>query len=831
MASSFLPCATLFLAAASTAITSGQSLLATVGLAVALLWAWVVLRRTKSRGGAFLSLLFALAAGFVLGWRASNPEFGPSHVARSSGLRSVRVVARVVSAERRPGGGSMELEALGVGPKGEERPATGRVLVRFARQSRSVAPGCRVAFASTLRRPANFGNPGGFDYESYLARRGIFVRAFLWDDSGIEILGCSPGLLEGALERWRGKVRKAILSRGGRREGPVLLAMVLGDRPSVATQVREQMIRAGVAHVLAISGLHVGLVFGAAYWTLRWVFSRRIGFLLSTDVSALAMLGAFLPASGYAFLAGGRISTLRALIMIAAMAMASLAGRPTRVLRALAHAALLLVIANPLVLTDPSFQLSFASVLGIVAVAKKIAWRREGGACLRLFRLAASSFLVSLAATLATAPIAAAHFQRVSLIAPLANLAVLPLLGPGAVVPAVAAAFLVPLSEKAASLPLLAARYPVRLGLYLTEAFSTPRLAAWSSFVPTQTEIVLYYACLGLLFFGRDLRPEWRRVALCLCLFALSCDCGFWIWRRHFDWRLHVTFLSVGQGDAAVVEFPGGRTMVIDAGPKFRSGFDTGERVVTPFLKSRKIARLDYLVVSHAQMDHCGGAAALIREFSPVEIWWNGVAKQGCIEPSRLKALPHAPRLLPVRRGMEREIGGVRLRVCHPAINPEHLSENDRSVVLSLVHRSVSFAFTGDIEAAAERSILSSGCLGSSTVLKAPHHGSATSSTPLFVETLGPRLVVFSAGRGNRFGFPRPQVSGRYRRSGAKILRTDVEGAIEVISNGRSYSVCTGRRIRRCRAAPPLTLRTGRGVPAQALASPRRSSLSGRSRR
>ncbi len=830
MASFLLPSATLFLAAASTAITGGESLLARVGLAVACLWAWVVFRRTKSRGETLLLLLFASAAGFALGWRALNPEFGPTHVVRLAGLRPVRVVARVVSAERGSGGETMELEALGVGPKDGERPARGRLMVGIAKPSRSVTPGCRVAFTGALRRPANFGNQGSFDYESYLARRGIYVRAFLWDDSGIELLGCSPGPLEEVLEAWRGKVRSAILSRGRRREAGVLLAMVLGERHSVATRVREQMIRAGVAHALAISGLHVGVVFGAAYWVLRWLLSRRISLLLSADVSALAMLGAFLPALGYAFLAGGRVSTLRALIMIAAMVMASLAGRPTRALRALAHAASLLVIANPLVLTDPSFQLSFASVLGIVALAKKTAWRQEGGACLRLFRLAASSFLVSLAATLATAPITAAHFGRVSLIAPIANLAVLPLLGPGAVVPAVAAAFLVPLSENAALLPLLGASYSVRLGLYLTELFSAPRVAAWSSFVPTQAEILLYYACLGLLFFWRALRPGWRRIAASFCLFALACDCGFWIWQRHFDWRLHVTFLSVGQGDAAVVEFPGGRTMVIDAGPRFRSGFDTGERVVAPFLKSRKIARLDYLVLTHAQRDHCGGARALVREFSPAEIWWHGAGERSCIEAGDLRSLP-GPRLVSVRRGMGREIGGVRLRVCHPPPHSRHLEENNRSVVLNLAHRSVSFAFTGDIEAAAERSIVSSGCLGPSTVLKAPHHGSATSSTPLFVETLAPRLVVFSVGRENRFGFPRPEVLARYRRRGARIFRTDVEGAIEVISDGRSYRVCAGRRIRRCRAAPALTLGDGRGSLAEALALPRRSSLSGRSRR
>jgi competence protein ComEC len=257
---------------------------------------------------------------------------------------------------------------------------------------------------------------------------------------------------------------------------------------------------------------------------------------------------------------------------------------------------------------------------------------------------------------------------------------------------------------------------------------------------------------------------------------------------------------DVGQGDGLLVTFPNGRTLVVDAGARSRTGaFDVGERVLGPALRQRGLVRIDYLAITHGDPDHLGGAASLARDFSPREIWY-GVPVPGH-EPTRelqnvARRLRAAWRTL--QKGDRLDIGGVELRVHHPPAPDweRQAVRNDDSLVLSLRLADVSVLLTGDVGQEVERMLIPELDLASTVVLKAPHHGSASSSSTALLAAAKPAVALFSAGRSNPYGHPVPMVLERYRQAGVEIFRTDLDGQIDVMTDGRGLTVrtFTGRR-------------------------------------
>ena len=280
---------------------------------------------------------------------------------------------------------------------------------------------------------------------------------------------------------------------------------------------------------------------------------------------------------------------------------------------------------------------------------------------------------------------------------------------------------------------------------------------------------------------------------LTVLLCALWILCEPWAWRSaRGDGRLHVSFLDVGQGDAAFLRLPHGTTFLIDAGGLAgATTFDIGDRVVAPVLRHAGVRRLDYLVLTHGDPDHIGGAAAIVEEFRPRHIW-EGVPVPR-FEPLKALHAAAAARALDwsiVNAGTHVGVEDVDVAVLHPP-PPDWERQrvrNDDSIVLDLRWRGVSVLMTGDIGKAVERQLLATITPAPLRILKVPHHGSLTSSTPEFIHALHPDIAVFSAGRNNRFGHPAPEVLERYRTAGVQILRTDQSGEIEITTDGIAYS-------------------------------------------
>jgi competence protein ComEC len=801
-------------------IAGGGGQLPPAGLAVASIapaGAWLA-------GGRRWTALLWLALGLgAAGVGAARLHAGPSprlpadHVARLTLPLRTTLLGRVVAPPARRGDRTVLVVAA---HRAGGVRVSGRVRLTIRRSPHHWRYGDRLRAPAVLRAPRNFENPGRFDWVGHLARRGVHVTAFVWDGATVARWPARGRGLRAGIEAWRERLAATIDGAVPPPEGPVLRALVTGESASIDPDLREAFARAGVAHILSVSGLHVALVAGATFAGVRWLLARSGRVLLAVDVEGAAACASLLPVALYAVVAGLGVATLRSALMVAAAVVVRLRGGRADVLGTLTLSALLLCLLWPGTALEVSFQLSFASVLAIVCGTRRLgppARPVTGGWHGRLARLRTAA-LVSSCALVGTAPLTALHFHQVSLIGPIANLPIVPIFGI-VVVLALGATVLEPVAPGAAALLFQGGGLVLRPALALTRVLAAPGWAAVDVPVPSPLELALVYALLA----GLLLLPRLPARALVLVAVAgLLTDAAWWTHRRLDDRWLRVTFLDVGQGDGAVAELPGGKVVVIDAGGFPGSDFDTGEAVVAPFLGARKIGRLEAVAMTHAHPDHSGGLPHLLAHHRPKEFWWTGVPATGPAWERLQTALAGSgARVRLLTEGtVPPGVAGL-VEVLHPAPGSGG-SLNDSSLTLRLRHGRLAVLLTGDIEARAEGRLLRSGARLGSAVLKVPHHGSRTSSTAPFVARVAPAVAIMSVGADNRYNLPAPEVEARYRALGVCVLRTDRCGAITVETDGRRLRLRTHRP--GCHCPAPTDMAGARPVPRYAaLVSPWRS--------
>lgn len=772
-------------------------------------------------------VLVALLAGGVLGGARAALERMPlpaDHVAHRAGRVPVAVEGTIVASGRVSGAERLVVRASTYRSATGHGAARGLVAVTVAHPTRAWPAGVRVRFVARLRRPRNFGNPGGYDMRRALARRGVFVTAFLWDDRTLALAsGDDDGLmarLDRALGSARGAIGAAVDAASAEPARGFLRAVLIGEDGALAADTRRALARTGLSHVVSVSGFHLAVVAAAAVVVGRRLLLRSERLTLAWNVAKLAALAGAVPVGVYAALAGGSIPASRSLLMYGTFVVALLADRRTDGVRSLAAAALVLALLVPDVAADISFELSFVSVAALVLVAVPPA-RRSSPAARTWWRtvlgVVAASLRVACAAAAATVPLTAWHFQQVSLIAPIANLVALPLLGPATLLPGLAALPLVAFIPSLAVALLRLAALAADVGLRLATALAAVPAAACETPMPNGAEVALAYAVLAAPLVWPRMRRPFRRVMVAGLLALVAVDVAYWTWERAWSPRLRVTFLSVGQGDAAVIELPrGGGAVVVDGGG-LPGAFDTGERIVAPFLRSRKIRRLEALALSHPQLDHYGGLAYLAEHFAPRAFWSNGTRADALGFARLERALAAAgTRRIVLRRGMRAlAAAGATIDVLHPTA-PEREDPNNGSLVLGVAYGGASVLLTGDVEAPAEGELLQGADAripaglappGAAVVLKVAHHGSATSTSAPFVAAVRPTIAVISDGADNRFGFPAPAVLRRLRAARAEIWRTDLDGAVQLASDGRYLVVGAP-----CATRPPRVVALSRAV-------------------
>lgn len=762
--------------------------------------AWLAFLIKKERLSRFSPLLLMAAAGYISIQPWTAPTFPLNHIIHYTKANARHLEGVVITHPVHTNGRiKFHMKVIRLEEGGRMTRVQGKIRVT-AMGKVAISKGDRIRFPGKIRTIRNFNNPGGFDYERYMAFQGIFVSTFVKADR-IIVTGKQE------IFWWSSHIdrSRALISRFMDEQLPstpetmaqkaVLKALVIGDKSLITHELRDSFNRAGVSHLLAISGLHVGIVAAFSFAVFTWMLSFIKPLLWQGWTTRWAAVIALIPVVFYGFLAGMPPSTQRAVIMVAVFLMAFPFQKDPDPMNTLAVAAILILAVHPPSLFSISFQLSFSAV---IAILYGLSFRpdqehekRQG--YLKWVNRVKTFILVSVFAFLGTLPLVMFYFNQVPLLGICANLVAVPIIGFGAVPAGLLSAFILPFSAIASGWLLALSAALIKGALVLIHLISDLSLSAVKTVTPSGFEICLFYLSCWILF------NCYKKKGLIYWVFALALLWGgdgiYWLNQRYWHQDLKVTAIDVGQGGAALIEAPGGFVALYDGGGFYdNSIFDVGERIVAPFLWRKKIAAVDLLILSHPNSDHLNGLIYIARHFKVKQFWSNN-------ESSNTKGFQELMRTLdekgtPVSdfRSMNRtlNVGQTGFHVLYPSpdflykpLSKTRPDTNNNSLVMKVTLGKTAFLFTGDVLARGERELLrTKGDHLESTVMFIPHHGSATSSTRAFLRQVKPEVAVASAGYMNRFGFPKPEVVKRYTDEDIRVMCTCLQGAICFSSDG-----------------------------------------------
>ncbi|WP_190275878.1 DNA internalization-related competence protein ComEC/Rec2 [Thiorhodovibrio frisius] len=632
-----------------------------------------------------------------------------------------------------------------------------RVRLSWYKGAPALAAGERWRLLVRLKPPHGFMNPAGFDYERWLFQQGIGATGYVRDSDQNQRLDAGPGgdWLNRLRQQWRTHI---ITVLGETRAAALVRALVLGDREGLGPPEWQVLTRTGTNHLLAISGLHIGLIAAAVFFLGRWLWARLGSLALRLAAPRAGAVAALLAAFGYSALAGFSISTQRALVMLAVVLVALLARRQLRPLSGISLALVAVLLIDPLSVLSYGFWLSFGAV-GALLYALGSRLGQPG--------LIAGWTRAQWAVALGLLPLLLLLFGRASLIAPPVNLLAVPLFS--VLLPAILLATLISLAS-GWGWPLL------MVGALLEQGFQLLNILAelpWATLGLGERPLWVWgaaFAGVALLLAPRGLPGRWLGLIYLLPLLLVRP-------LPPAPGTAAVTVLDVGQGLAVAVR-TARHTLVYDLGPRFPSGFNTGSAVVAPYLRALGIGEVDLLVVSHADQDHAGGLSGLLEEI-PVARLLSG-------EPAELEsALSSGVTAEPCQAGQQWHWDGVDLAILHPSAATQ-LEGNDSSCVLKITTGGASLLLSGDAGRRIEAELVRDyGQALRAEVLVAGHHGSTTSSARAFLQQVDPRWVIYSAGFANRYGFPAKVVSERVDHLGIPSLNTATTGAISFLLPAR----------------------------------------------
>lgn len=748
----------------------------------------------------FILLGLVFSFGFFSIQSRLFPDLPPHHISHYLDSEKAIITGRVVSFAKhysRKRKITLSCQTLTMRHH-EKKKVTGRIHLNLYRLSEK-PPGFGdiVAFKASVKSIRNFMNPGAFDYERFLKLKGIFGTAYA-DTRNVTIL--TPGAQTGfflplirKIERVRNQYYYFVLNRTGDSDtGEILASLVTGKKETLSSDIRDLFSKAGISHLLAISGLHLSIVGFLFFSFFYWVFSFLPQALISGRSKKMAGVLTLVPLTGYAVFTGFSPATQRAFLMVTILLFSFISEREKDIVSSLSVAGILILLLDSAALFSISFQLSFMAVVFIiygVSLASKVSFFPKS----KMVARTGGMIWVTLFAGMGTFPLAAHYFNIVSAIAPVSNLIFIPVIGfiilPLGLVSCLCFSYLPGVATVIIHVCHALISFSVTGAEILTSLpFSWSRVNTWDWVCILV--IYLMFAALFLLLKGRR-----RSSALLLAtgLVMLTVMFSNDLQEKTEKPGLRITVMDVGQGSSALIQTPEGKTILVDGGGfSDTASFDTGRYIIAPFLWRKKIQCLDYVILSHPESDHLNGLIFILENFLVGSLIKNQDEKKS--RNYRRLVETCLQRNIRIWSPSQISLKETVLLFFDSGNHEDPKDFNNNSLVFKLMYKDFSMLFSGDILTDREERLAGNEKIDlCSDILLCPHHGSSSSSSKFFLDKVRPKSVIVSCGRYNKYDFPHSSVLKRYGDMGIPLFRTDENGAIFISSDGRDHHIKTSK--------------------------------------
>jgi competence protein ComEC len=628
-----------------------------------------------------------------------------------------------------------------------------------------------------LSIPTDAFNEGGFDYSSYLKTKGVYVSTFVLPN---QVEQLKEGGSVGIIQDFVFCIRKFILDSNKKylplEEGALLSGIVLGERSDFTDKMDEDFLRTGLSHIVAVSGMHVAIfLLGIAYF----FGFLGVGKVIQKFFSIFAIIL-------FILITGASPSVIRAGVMAIIFLLSYTLSREKDALTSLFAAGLVVLVYNPVFLFHAGFQLSFLATFALIIFHPIINKKLE-----RIPSFLRGIVTASVSAQIGTLPIAAIHFNGISLVSVVSNILIVPLIFPS-LMTGIILYLAILISPFLGFIVSGIVFIPLKIILLLSRLFSSIPFALLKVPSPDISILIIYLLITYLLYnilIENKKSKTIKYVSIFLSIFIMFVFC-FQLLQSNL---LEITFINVGQGDATLFQVPGGISVLVDSGGSASgSSFDVGENIIMPFLLYNGIMSIDMAIVSHYHNDHAEGFLYIMDNMHvsnlllPLRVE-NSLSKEELIIKQELikVAEKNNVSIHYISKGDSIRLSASALmEVLSPdehIISSNIYDENDRSLLIKFCYGDLNFLFTGDIEKDAEEYIVSSGVTLDADVIKISHHGSGTSTTDEFLDAVNPDYAIISVGK-NNYGHPSGEVlEGLYNRN-VELFLTDESGNVDFIT-------------------------------------------------